>query len=103
MSKYRISAEHRNRLDYCPHCEEVWLDDGEWQLVESLVTRGEFTKVFTQAWQHGVRGDVSSAMQEQRLRQLLGGDYERVIDFAKWLRDQPARAEIIARLASRED
>src|SRR5262245_9998254 len=38
MSKYRISAERTNRLDYCPHCEEIWLDEGEWQLVESLVT-----------------------------------------------------------------
>src|SRR5688572_17224366 len=44
MSKYRISAEKHNRLDYCAHCEEVWLDDGEWQLVESLATNGEFTK-----------------------------------------------------------
>src|SRR5689334_9301409 len=68
MSKYRISAERSNRLDYCAHCEEVWLDDGEWQLVESLVTRGEFAKVFTQAWQHGLRTGLSQAMEEQRLR-----------------------------------
>ena len=103
MSKYRISADRRNRLDYCPHCEEVWLDDGEWQLVESLVTRGEFAKVFTQAWQHGVRSDISSAMQEQRLRQLLGEHHERVAAFADWLRAHPARAEILAHLARSED
>src|SRR3954468_18124521 len=30
MSKYRISAEKTNRLDYCSHCDEVWLDEGEW-------------------------------------------------------------------------
>jgi Zn-finger nucleic acid-binding protein len=99
MSKYRISAERSNRLDYCAHCEEVWLDNGEWQLVESVVTSGEFAKVFTQAWQHGVRTGVSRAMEAQRLRELLGGDYERVEQFAEWLRDQPARQEILARLA----
>jgi Zn-finger nucleic acid-binding protein len=99
MSKYRISADKRNRLDYCPHCEEVWLDDGEWQLVESLVTRGDFAKVFTQSWQHHVRSDMSHAMEEQRLRELLGDDYERVARFADWLNAQPAKQEIVARLA----
>jgi Zn-finger nucleic acid-binding protein len=96
MSKYRISAEKTNRLDYCPHCEEIWLDEGEWELVESLVTAGEFTKVFTQAWQYAVRSGVSHAMQEQRLREMLGSDYERVAQFGAWLQAQPAKQEILA-------
>ena len=98
MSKYRISSEKTNRLDYCPHCEEIWLDDGEWQLVESLVMSGEFTKVFTQAWQYAMRADVTGAMEEQRLHELLGGDFERVAEFSRWLEAQPARQEILARL-----
>lgn len=102
MSKYRIRADRHNRLDYCPHCEEVWLDDGEWQLVESLVTRGEFAKVFTQAWQRGVHTGISGAMHERRLRELLGEHYEQVVNFAAWLREQPAKDEILAHLARRE-
>ena len=102
MSKYRITAEKTNRLDYCPHCEEIWLDEGEWELVESLVTAGEFTKVFTQAWQYAVRSGMSRAMEEQRLRELLGGDYQRVAQFAEWLQSQPAKQEIMARLARRK-
>ncbi len=98
MSKYRISSDKPNRLDYCPHCEEVWLDDGEWQLVESLVNAGELTRVFTQAWQYSIRTGVSQAMEEQRLRELLGNDYARVGEFAAWLQSQPAKAEILARL-----
>jgi Zn-finger nucleic acid-binding protein len=99
MSKYRISAEKRNRLDYCAHCEEVWLDDGEWQLVESLAITGELAKVFTQAWQYAVRAGISHGMEEQRLRQLLGDNYERVVRFAEWLQLQPAKTEILARLS----
>jgi Zn-finger nucleic acid-binding protein len=102
MSKYRISAERSNRLDYCPHCEEIWLDDGEWQLIESLVTSGEFTKVFTQAWQYAVRTGITGAMEEQRLRELLGKEYERVVQFADWLQSQPEKHEILARLARRK-
>jgi Zn-finger nucleic acid-binding protein len=101
MSKYRVTAEKANRLDYCPHCEEIWLDDGEWQLVEGLVASGDFARIFTQAWQHAVRTSLTGAMEEQRLRELLGDDYERVMAFAQWLKDQPARNEILAHLASR--
>jgi Zn-finger nucleic acid-binding protein len=102
MSKYRISAERANRLDYCPHCEEIWLDDGEWQLVESLVQSGEFTKVFTQAWQYAVRADIAGAMEEHRLRELLGEEYGRFGEFARWLDAQPTKQEIVAHLARRK-
>jgi len=101
MSKYRISAEKTNRLDYCPHCEEIWLDEGEWELIEGLAIAGEFTKVFTQAWQYAVRAGLTSAMEEQRLRELLGADYERFAQFAVWLQAQPARQEILAQLQRR--
>ncbi len=99
MSKYRISAARANRLDYCAHCEEIWLDDGEWQLVESLVLSGAWAQVFTQSWQFAVRADVASAMAEHRLRELLGDDHARVAEFARWLADQPARQEILSQLA----
>ncbi|HUQ09986.1 MAG TPA: zf-TFIIB domain-containing protein [Steroidobacteraceae bacterium] len=102
MSKYRVSSEQANRLDYCAHCEEIWLDDGEWQLVESLAVSGELTKVFTQAWQQNVRAGVSHAMEEQRLHELLGPDHDRVVEFADWLANQPARQEILARLIRRK-
>jgi len=99
MSKYRISADRANRLDYCAHCEEIWLDDGEWQLVESLVMSGDFTKLFTQAWQFAVRADIADAMLEHRLRELLGAEYDRFEAFARWLDAQEAKPEIMAHLA----
>jgi Zn-finger nucleic acid-binding protein len=102
MLKYRIASDKTNRLDYCPHCEEIWLDNGEWELVESLVAAGDFAKVFTQAWQYAIRAGVTSAMEEQRMREILGGDYERVAEFARWLDTQPAKTEILARLAQRK-
>ena len=102
MSKYRITADKTNRLDYCPHCEEIWLDDGEWQLVEGLVVAGDFARVFTQAWQYAVRAGVNATMEEQRLRELPGDDYARFDDFARWLQSQPARQEILAQLARRK-
>ena len=102
MSKYRINADKANRLDYCPHCEEIWLDNGEWELVEGLVVAGDFARVFTQAWQYAVRSGVTGAMEEQRLRELLGADYERFSEFSRWLESQPAKQELVAQLARRK-
>src|SRR4029078_8773583 len=34
MSKYRIRSDRTNRLDYCPHCEEIWLDEGRARRVQ---------------------------------------------------------------------
>jgi Zn-finger nucleic acid-binding protein len=96
MSKYRISAGKTNRLDYCPHCDEVWLDDGEWQLVEALALSGDFTRLFTQAWQNMVKVEVTEAMQAERLRGLLGAEYTRVEEIRAWLRGHPLRLEILA-------
>lgn len=102
MSKYRISAEKTNRLDYCPHCDEVWLDDGEWRLVEGLALSGDFARVFTQAWQNTVRGEITEAMEAERLRGLLGADYARVEELRDWIQAHPRRLEILARLSRRK-
>ncbi|HET9863471.1 MAG TPA: zf-TFIIB domain-containing protein [Steroidobacteraceae bacterium] len=101
MSKYRITAGKTNRLDYCPHCEEVWLDDGEWQLVEGLAISGDFARLFTQAWQNMVTVELAGSMEAERLRTLLGGDYERVEEMREWIQAHPRRLEILARLTRR--
>jgi Zn-finger nucleic acid-binding protein len=96
MSKYRISAEKTNRLDYCPHCDEVWLDEGEWQLVEALAQSGDFARMFTQAWQHAVSGGVTEAMEAARLKSLLGDDVGRVEEIRAWIAAHPQRLTILA-------
>jgi Zn-finger nucleic acid-binding protein len=101
MSKYRIKADKTNRLDYCPHCDEVWLDDGEWELVEGLALSGDFARLFTQAWQNSFRNEVTDGMEASRLRTLLGADFARVEEMRAWIESHPRRLEILARLARR--
>ena len=102
MSKYRFSADKTNRLDYCPHCDEVWLDDGEWRLVEGLALSGDFARLFTQAWQNMVNVEVTEAMEASRMRSVLGGDFARVEEMREWIQSHPRRLEILARLARRK-
>jgi Zn-finger nucleic acid-binding protein len=101
MVKYRIGPETRNRLDYCAHCEDVWLDHGEWPLVEALASRGDFTKIFTRSWQRRVRADIADDMETERLKELLGSEYSKVEALRDWLQDHRARDEILALLRRR--
>jgi Zn-finger nucleic acid-binding protein len=96
MSKYRVTADKANRLDYCPHCEEIWLDEGRMATGRGTGGRGRFCQGVHPGL--AVRGACRRelAMEEQRLRELLGNDYDRVVQFADWLQTQPAKAEILA-------
>jgi len=98
MTKYAIAPQLGNRLDYCAHCEEAWLDGGEWELVEELAKSGRLTEVFTQPWQRKIREGISEARETERLERLLGGDYGKFLELRDWLDAHPARNQILAHL-----
>lgn len=102
MTKYRISSDVSNRVDYCAHCEEIWLDRGEWSLVEAFARSGELAGIVTQPWQRRIREARTADLREERLREALGEDFERFRQFRDWLRKHPARDEILAQLHLRE-
>jgi hypothetical protein len=51
MTKYRLSSQYHNRLDLCANCDEAWLDNDEWALLESLDLGSNMPLVFTEQWQ----------------------------------------------------
>ena len=93
MSKYRINADKTNRLDYCPHCEEIWLDDGEWQLVEGLVLAGDFTqRVHAGLADTRCAPAVTDADGRATAARVVGRGLRRAwCEFAEWLQAQPAK------------
>ena len=60
------------------------------------MTAGEFTKVFTQAWQYAVRSGVSQPWKNSACASCWAATIERVAQFAEWLQAQPAKPEILA-------
>ena len=101
MTKYRISADAPNRIDFCSRCEDVWLDGGEWELVEALVGSDHLANITTQPWQYRLMSDSVRKMEVERLKKELGADYERVVNLSEFLDGHPARLEILAYLSSR--
>lgn len=95
MSKFRIEAGVTNRLDFCSHCGEFWLDAGEWSLLGALELRAHLPSIFTQPWQVGIRQRESAAAREAELIKALGAaDHARVKAFADWLATHPQAARI---------
>ncbi|WP_420589322.1 hypothetical protein [Bacterioplanoides sp.] len=96
MTKYRVSSRHNNRLDLCGHCDEAWLDKGEWQLLKSLNLGDQMPLVFTEQWQRRVRKQASEDLRRQRFVSLVGEEAIQEADKVReWLKDQPQRAQIL--------
>lgn len=96
MTKFRVSADAGNQIDLCVHCDEAWLDRGEWQLLDQLALSGRLTQVFTQPWQNRVRSTEAERRAEQRWSERLGADYARARELREWLRDSASARDILA-------
>ncbi len=98
MTKYRFAADARNQIDLCAHCDEVWLDHGEWEMLERFAMVDKLAHVFTQPWQNRVRSDAAKIRVEERWREKLGADYERARDMRAWLATHPNGKDLLAYL-----
>ena len=98
MAKFRFSSDTRNQIDLCNYCNVVWLDRGEWSLVEHLARSGQLAKVFDAKWQQRLREEQARRRAEDRWRGQLGEDYERARELRTWIALHPKGKELLAYL-----
>jgi Zn-finger nucleic acid-binding protein len=98
MTKYRFSTEARNQIDLCAHCDEVWLDHGEWELLGRFAGSSQLAAVFTRPWQHRLRSEEARQRAETRWRDTIGEDYEKARELRSWLAGHPKGKELMAYL-----
>lgn len=102
MTKYRLSGNVANRLDVCGRCDEVWLDAGEWELLESLQLNLKVAAVFTDKWQRRIRQENSQDARRRTMVRLMGeADTQRVEEFREWLSRHEHKSQIMAYLYRR--
>ena len=101
MTKFKVSVDADNRIDFCLSCDEVWLDSGEWELIEALVGSGKLSNITTQPWQYRVMEDSVERMELVRLMEDFGENFDKVVELGKILDGHPARLEILAYLSSK--
>lgn len=102
MSRHRTGTTPDFRLDRCSPCQLVWLDDGEWPLLEQAGLATQLDAVLTDAWQQRVQAAELQARRDADLRARLGSaTFDEIRRLQGWLRDHPQRSEILALLNSR--
>ncbi|WP_020407894.1 zf-TFIIB domain-containing protein [Hahella ganghwensis] len=95
MTKFRIDLRTQNKLDLCTHCDEAWLDKGEWKLPKQLELAGQLPKIFTEEWQRELRRQQQINRVNQRYQNTLGEeDFEKVRLFKEWMEQHDNTAEI---------
>ena len=96
MTKYGVTGALDTRLDLCGHCDEAWLDGGEWQLLKSLQLGNKLPSVFTDHWQRKVRSEKAEISRVQRLNRVAGdADTEKAVEIKTWLKGHPHRAALL--------
>ena len=102
MLKYRISGKQPNKVDICTHCDEAWLDHGEWALLGSLSLQEKLTAIFTEPWQRQIREEEIKLAQERRFEILLGSeDYKKLTAIKGWIDSHPKKDDLIRFLMPR--
>ncbi|OZG71792.1 hypothetical protein BTA51_19380 [Hahella sp. CCB-MM4] len=95
MTKFRIDLSTQNKLDLCTHCDEAWLDKGEWKLLKQLELAGQLPKIFTEEWQRELRRQQQINRVNQRYQESIGEeDFEKVREFKSWMLQHEKQVEI---------
>lgn len=99
MTKYKLSGTVSNRLDVCATCDEAWLDQGEWELLEALQLSLKMPAIFTDTWQRRIRREISDETRRSILVRMIGEDgAARVEEFKGWLAKVKHRSHVMAYL-----
>lgn len=96
MLKFKIGGARPNMIDVCGHCDEAWLDEGEWQLLEALSLQNKLTAIFTEPWQRRIRLEGAATTQRRRNQKILGDeDFAELERILAWIEQHPKKSDLI--------
>ncbi len=102
MVKYGIKEGVDNKLDLCASCGVVWLDGGEWELLDRLDLTDQVPNILAAPWQTSIKRKAIAAEVESRYKAELGdADFAKVLEFKKWLGEH-TKSDLIWTLLRRE-
>ena len=104
MTKFLMGIDSENRIELCTHCDEAWLDKGEWRLLKALDLHDKLPRIFTDAWQRNIRLERQSQSVARHYQGLLGvADFNKSAEFKRWLDQHPKKEHIKQFLISELD
>lgn len=97
MTKYKISKDTDHRLDLSPTINAIWMDSGEWELLKERGLVGKLNNIFTDHWQHDIRGQESADILEALYDRKFGKHYPAIKEFRAKL-EEMNKSEVLAYL-----
>jgi Zn-finger nucleic acid-binding protein len=103
LTRFSVLPNVRFYLDRCGHCNGVWFDKDEWDVLVAQNLYDKVNLLFTKPWQAKVHDEEAKAMLDKLYREKFGeADYARLKEIAGWLRAHPQRAMLVAYLQAQD-
>lgn len=103
LRKYQIGSMISFHLDRCNHCNGVWLDRNEWQILKTADLHDEINQMFTNPWQRHIQDDLTfSKFDAMYLERFGQSDYQKIKEIRKWLQENPNRNTLLAFLLDKD-
>ena len=104
MERVKVSNEAPFRLDYSAAGQGVWLDRGEWDVLNALGLERQLDMIVSDRWQRQLQTAASRERLDRAQRARFGdAAYGELLRMREWLQEQPNSAEMIAFLSARAD
>lgn len=95
LIRYKVGHGLPFHVDVSPKTGGIWLDRGEWAALKNKGLHLELNRIFTAPYQHQLRMEEHEEAIERLFRDKVGvEDFQRTLDFKRWLSSHPQR-EII--------
>ena len=101
--KYKVGTKIDFYVDCCGHCNGVWLDKKEWEVLKAEDLHDEINMIFTSPWQRRIADEATAGKLDTLCLEKFGAvDYEKVKGIRAWLQDHPNRNTLITFLIEKD-
>jgi len=97
MGRYKVLAGSDFHLDRCGHCNGIWFDKNEWDVLVELGLHDNVNEFFTRPWQDRLHSEETKAQMNKLYLEKLGiDDYEHIKKVREWVKDHPRKGMLFA-------
>jgi Zn-finger nucleic acid-binding protein len=97
MARYKILPDAGFYLDRCGHCNGIWFDKTEWDVLVELGLHDNVNEFFTRPWQDRLHTEETKAHMDKLYLEKFGAeDYQHIRQVREWLDDHPRKGMLLA-------
>ncbi len=97
MARYKILPDTEFYLDRCGHCNGIWFDRNEWDVLAERNLHDNINEFFTRPWQDELHAaETRNHLEKLYLEKFGAEEYEKIKQVRMWLKDHPKRGMLTA-------